>query len=501
MRLHKALLMHVIIAAAVAAVCSIVFGAFYPGISSPDMTIEYIGMHRGIYSDWHPPMMAFLWKAIEVIIPGKPGLFIVFTGTYAACVFVLLLCALRVSALAAALVCIVVVYPCFMTQGTNLVKDFLMALFLGFSVGVTFLAQSTIKPSRGGLLILAFSGTLMAVLLRTNAVFGASPVFLYLSGRNWTAKPLRFILISGLCAGLLIPVTDLVNEIAFHPKKLSVIHSLYIFDFAGITHFSGVNVFPPEVRRSFTTTENEACYSPQWWDPFLDARDFFKERLGTSEEPDVAYTADPKLGACQNVWRVMRQYAVEHGRSFTRDWVAAIAGHPIAYALHRLSHFNESLEWLTASSRTVIRTDGQNNPFGWSFKPNRLSQLVMTLANAIGSLPIAWPFVWLTVAFATFLTSQSIHDPELRSFLVALTWSGTFYTIGLLVVGIASDYRYHVWLLLSAGVAAALALADAFRHGTLKSLLVRYTCWLIPSVAPACAWRLWKLPAPYLLHW
>ncbi len=189
----------------------------------------------------------------------------------------------------------------------------------------------------------------------------------------------------------------------------------------------------------------------------------------------------------------MRQAYLDHGRSFTLDWLAAIGGHPLAYAAHRLSHFNDSLEWLTPLSSTVARVSEQPNPFEWTFEPGALCRSILWLANAAGSLPPSWPFVWLVAAIVTLCSAERISDPPTRRLVLVLSLSATLYTLGFLAVGVGSGLRYHAWLFLGSGAAASLAIGSAVRQGHLTSLLVRYAAWTAPPVLLACVWRFFKL--------
>jgi len=444
-------------------------------------------------------MMAFLWTGIEAIVPGKAGLFLIFGAVYGICAFGLALCAIRISVTTSILVTAVVIFPGLLTQGAMLFKDFLMAVVLACAAVAGLQVFRTTEIRRYLWLFVAAAVAVIGLLLRTNAVFAVSPI---IAGLLLRKKPLglrRLVLSSVLLSVVLIPISALVNDVAFRPLKMSVANSLFIFDFAGITHFSGVNVFPAEVSQVYTIQDNATCYSPQWWDPFIDWRDFHAERFGKTEPLRVAFVADSRFAACQAVWRIMRQANLEQGRTFLGDWLLALAQHPVSYLGHRISHSNETLEFLVPVSRSISRASEQVNPFGWTFALNPLSTAIITLANFFGSTPLCWPFFWLLVGIVTLFNARSLHDESTRRLVMSLSLSGTLYTAGLLVVGVAYGYRYHAWLFLSCGASAALLIGSAARDRSLRPLAFHYAISVVPLVTLAALWRYFKLPAPYLL--
>src|SRR5262252_2252046 len=49
---------------------------FYPGIISIDASLQLQQARTGIYTDWYPPVMGWLWSFLDFVIPGPGGLFL-----------------------------------------------------------------------------------------------------------------------------------------------------------------------------------------------------------------------------------------------------------------------------------------------------------------------------------------------------------------------------------------------------------------------------------------
>jgi hypothetical protein len=52
------------------------FVIFFPGSMSVDSWNQIMQARSGVYADWHPPMMAFLWRLIETFWPGPTGMLV-----------------------------------------------------------------------------------------------------------------------------------------------------------------------------------------------------------------------------------------------------------------------------------------------------------------------------------------------------------------------------------------------------------------------------------------
>src|SRR5438270_9612044 len=49
---------------------------YYPGNMSSDSLDQYTQGRTGMFNDWHPPVMSYLWSLMDKVIPGPAGMLI-----------------------------------------------------------------------------------------------------------------------------------------------------------------------------------------------------------------------------------------------------------------------------------------------------------------------------------------------------------------------------------------------------------------------------------------
>src|SRR5687767_2684643 len=53
---------------------AVTVAVFYPGYMSPDSISQLMQGRRGLYSDWHPPVMAWVWGMVDRVVAGAAGM-------------------------------------------------------------------------------------------------------------------------------------------------------------------------------------------------------------------------------------------------------------------------------------------------------------------------------------------------------------------------------------------------------------------------------------------
>lgn len=411
----------------------------FPGGMNNDAIGQYRQAVSGNYSDWHPPVMAWLWSQLRIVGDGPAPLLVLHLGLYWLG-FGLLADALRRTGQPrlALLVALGGAFPPFLWINAQVTKDVGMAATWIAAIGLLFWfrAQQRRIPIPVAVAVALLIG--YGALVRTNAVFGLGPLLLYaLAPASWL-RPVRLMAAAVLVAVVAIPVSQVVNRTAFDPIEQQPVQSLFLFDLMGIAvHTGNPDVLLPRAR--FAASELRACYTPYWWDSLspwgrCSARVNRQAGSGLSTLPD----------------------------GLSLQWLRTIGEHPGAYLAHRLKHFNSSL--LFAVPLEHIRFTPEYQLAGPAGKRVAAVTEGEVQRDLLIKNPLVWPVAWLT--WAVFLLWILARERPTAGVQLArvLAVSALGYSGAYLLIGVATDLRYHYWTLL-AMVVATLLVAAPLRRG------------------------------------
>lgn len=406
---------------------------FWPGYALYDATVQFQQALAGRYDDWHPPIMAWLWRRLHLIVGGEAGPMLAAQlgewwlglGLIAAAL------AHDGRARAAGATLAVGLLPPFLGWQVAVLKDAQMAGALLAVAGLVawwrLRARPLPWPARAAVAILLIEATL----LRANAVFAVAPfaaaLASSLSGRARTALAAAFVAMGLLLAGP-------INHDVFGAARSGVERTQAIYDLAAIAARAGV-----ATDTGLTGTERQAviakgCASPFFWDPLGDAERCADDLTRLYEvPPDTLYG--------------MLARAVLH--------------HPLAYAGHRLAHLNSTERWLIPPGWPggAPPIGGEPNTLGLH-EPGRAAAGWQALGGTIAATPLGWPVVWIMVGLGALAVAVSRPVSRAGSLAIALAASALSLEASFAAVSIASDLRYHLWPMVASALAAVLVLAD-----------------------------------------
>lgn len=422
--------------AAIAAVIALGIGltlyAFWPGVMIDDARWQYQQAVDNAFEDWHPPLMAWVWRRLMFVLPGPAPMLLLQVALYWAGIGLIAAWAHRRghSRLALALIFIAWLPAPFALTGT-VTKDALMSGLLGCATGLLLWRDfAKTMAGRGALSAVAVTSLVLTSALRFNAFLACVPLALAAAPRRFTRTKPRMFATSGIAAMLFLCSGPLVSQlVAAEPTGVS--HSLMIFDLGGITEYSGVNAFP-DMRVSNPVAVNHRCYDPTEWD---------------------SYSSWAKV-PCPLGFEPFEALVDEGDISPTRIWLRAVASHPIAYAEHRLGHFNLST-WFLVSGGPHFTAWSQSvpNPWGYQVQHCAVSDAVVSVTNVAAATPLGWPIFWICMALAFFILAVSA---KLRPEVIALAASSFLYGMGYLIFGVAVGMRYYSWTMTASALAAVL---------------------------------------------
>lgn len=390
------------------------------------------------YEDWHPPLMAWVWRRLAFIVPGPAPMLLLQLLLYWAGIALIAWWAHRRGqrGLAIAIACAGWL-PAPLALTGVVVKDVLMAGFMLLSTGL-LLCRMNIRGSgfRAVMTAASILCLFIAAALRLNAVFACLPLLLtalpaFLT-RTWPRLTLSSI--AG-AAALLITGPALASLVQAEDTKVDL--SLKIFDLGGITEHSGVSVFPDFGVRN-PVAVNHRCYDPNQWDGYS------------------TWAKRP----CPLGFARFDELVDEGDVSVTRLWLHAIISHPLAYAEHRLDHFNRSTFFLVPSGPAFTAwSQSVPNPWGFQVRPNAALSAISGYANAAGATPLGWPIFWISLALAAVIIAFASNTPAV---VRAIAASAFLYGLSYLVVGVAVGMRYYFWTITGSAI-AVLVLAVELR--------------------------------------
>ncbi len=446
--------------------------SYWPGLMIWDSIRQYDQALSGRFDDWHPPLMEWVWRLLTHLGPGPAPMLLLQLAIYAAGFGLLAAWALnqRRPRLGIALAASSLTPIAVALMGA-IIKDSLMAALLLAAAGL--LAWRRQDERDAPLRIAGVALVILACTLRFNAFVAGGPLAAALLPERLRRTPLRLVLTTTVATLALLLPMPVANHL-LGAQRSDVGLSLVIFDLGGITERAGKSVFPPLPVKD-PVAANDDCYSPVRWDLYAD------------------WAEDP----CPVGFEPVRKAFREQGIHPTLFWARAILGHPIAYAEHRLRHFNVNTRFLV---RGPVEVNGdvvrpvydRSNPNRWSYQvaPNPLQDAVDAVAMASARTPLGWPIFWMALA-AGLLTLA--HRLPSRRLIWPLALSSLLYGLGYAVVSVSSEVRYHLWTMLAALLAACIAFADfPTARASLKrrELLIAATPASLVAVV-GLAWRLW----------
>lgn len=415
-----------LIVGALLAAISLAF--FWPGVASYDTVVQYQQVLTGQYDDWHPPAMARLWALFHATgWPGQAPLFVlqillywgglaVFAGAQAR----------RRQAIAALFALLIGIWPPLLGWQVAVLKDAQMTGAILAAVGVAswWRLDGRRLPLPAAALVLLLLG--YATLVRFNAAFATVPLaFGLVGGLRWDRPLFHAALVLATTAAVIGVLTP-INQRLLDAKPSGVERSLPLFDLAGIAHHAGPRAVPLVPAPLWRRAEAKGCLTPILWDPIGDE------------------------AACGYIVDTMQRAAP--GAKLRNAWLRAIATHPLAYAAHRIGHWNSEMRaWMPATmpgtgplARSEPNTIGLGSP---NKRINAFQKAGTTLASSAAGAPILWFAVAIGVLFCAWPARDGAGGVA-----VTLALSAIVTELAFGVVGVASDYRYHCWGMIAAGL-------------------------------------------------
>ncbi len=426
------------------------FGVLYPGFMCYDSVNQILEAREGLYSDWHPPLMAIMWRHIEQIIPGQAGMLFLQLGWVwigAGLIFQAFFkpCCGWLGALLLGL--LFFLPPVFGISGAIL-KDVLMWGALLTAFGFAGQIKSGFGLCRWNIILLGLTvlALWLAILLRHNAVFATIPLLGFALFRLYHRYDFigltRAVLPAVLIVGVLFSVSGSINQrladrhtqpwvanatfdivgILKRMPDQSAQQALFAV-LAGIFHADGS--MEPLLK----------SYTPMYW------REVFRSK------PPVLRLPEYSIGV---QIRGFESFSAEQLDALRRLWTGSIMAEPLLWLRHRLAVSEYVLGWIPDSSWSPVMMEKESpldlQPAYGVFPTatplqRTLERLMTDWSNDWFFQP--WPYlivlsmVFLWVCFRPIASNIEI---------IGLSASGLLHELGLMLAAPSPDYRYSHYM-------------------------------------------------------
>jgi hypothetical protein len=427
--------MAVLLVVLLAAGVGLTVRVFHPGVMTYDALYVHMAAVKGVYGDWQSPVMVAIWRLIDPLAPGAASMFCLIVALYWGAFALLGFTLTRTRPWVALIVPLLAVSPPAFVIAGVIWRDVLFTAGWLLAVALAFAVAGRRPAVRMPVQALALLLVATGVLLRPNTLAGAAILCIYVM---WPARfslrraALAFIPVAAALAGLVHVVFYGVLD----AKREHVVHSLFVYDLAGISHFSARNVFPvtwsdEQQRRLFTD-----CYDPRLW--------------------DVYWNRDCKFV----MEKIEKQEGLFGTPALTRAWMDAIRAEPRAYLAHRAAVMGA----LLVGDHLVGWFIDLDDPSATLRPDDPVFRRFDDVHEVLRRTPIFRIGLWVLACLALTAAAWRRRCEPHGAFIVATGSSAVVYVASYAPIAVASDYRYGYWAVIAALAGFAVYLAQPPRR-------------------------------------
>ncbi len=373
------------------------------------------------YTDWHPPIMSWIWSRLNDAVDGPQGLLafhltLLWAGLY-------LLYQKYEKRRLAWLIIAAGFLPWVINFSGVLWKDVGMAVSL-----LMMVALGGSSLSRSKMLLMALAA-FYAVNLRYNAIFAVGPI-LYLFMRWQGQLSIKWSAISSLGAlAALVFAGSILNYQILGATKTNPSNYIMVDDLLFLSVHSGQSLIP-----GVSIEDLQQCAQNEIGKTKLVGKSFC-----LAEKP--TYRGNPVLGD-----------------SLKSIWLRQLVLHPISYLAYRLSAFSYLIRSPAHSPYYIWHPGVDENNLNLKQRRTQATNLLERYVYGTAKLmPFAFkPYWWLWIGSLLLLMTLTMQpSPSLRD-IRTLLFSGLLYTLGYLPLTPMADFRYVYWSVMAITLAGLI---------------------------------------------
>ena len=409
---------------------------FQPGYMDNDSADQYQQSQNGLYNDWHPVSMSWLWSQVGHVCPGPICMFSLQVIIYWVGLAIFISLTNTHNVYKSLLLLIGFFPPTFMLLATVL-KDVLMAVM--FLLGASLILIATYKKNTNWLFAsVFFIGYGMT--LRHNALVAALPFLIYVgyiyskeNPRLLKNLPIfwRSISIGGMLFVFIYIAASIFNNTVTDIKRYPY-QQIMLHDLVGISLRLKKDLVPEYVA----ATEQPSMG---------DLRDLYSVRgtknLYWNDSTNIRFKIleDP---------RNVKNLAIK--------WLRTVIDYPRAYLIQRNVVFINVMNFNGLKNcapyyyeETIYKPRGHYRPEEKPYAENPITNFLFSIIEPLrmGLLYRNWLYLLLTGAIGIVAFIQLRNSPEdsLLEIVFVLASSGLIYALMYFFVATACDFRMMYW--------------------------------------------------------
>ncbi|HET9906868.1 MAG TPA: hypothetical protein VFQ23_09510 [Anaerolineales bacterium] len=413
---------------------------FYPGYMSNDSVDQLTQGRSNNYTDWHPPLMSWVWGRFDQVLPGPAGMLLfhnlLFWGGLG--LFMQSVAPKWPGWLKSILILLVGFFPPILMLLGVIWKDVGMAA--AFLFGTALLVQAQERKSAfflsAGLVSIwyGFSIRLNGIIAAVPLIFFAAAIFYdlgYFAKWKHANKTLQIFLSGVVLLGVMLFATKAVEKVLVKNPPSYPIQQIFIHDLVGISVRLSEVLLPDYLLLPVPPTQMELrrIYTPGTINHLF---------FGDDGRIRLKLTNDPVL--------------ISNLRS---TWAKVVLDHPKAYLIHRSRIFYRQY-WLEGRRVCFPYQEVTTpNALGVKSPQSPLTASLFAWAEPVTTTFLYRGWIYLLITFLLVLYNflyalfNRMKLP-LPAVILALSTSGLLFGAAYFFISPACDFRFHYWVVISA---------------------------------------------------
>lgn len=431
---------------------SIHIGIMYPGFMCYDAVNQILEARDGVYSDWHPPLMAIIWRLADSIVPGPAGMLLLQLGSVWLGAFLVFHAFFKPygAKVAAPLLCVLLFLPPVFGVSGAILKDVLMCSALLNAFGIAGHIKNCTNQN-SGLALLLFALTVLllwlAILLRHNAFFATMPILSYAIYRLYPKAGLLGLIRAAvpgaaIAVGLFVATGWINSRLADRHTHPWVANAA--FDVAGvIKRLEDKNqqqALFDQLASAFNSTGSVEpllkAYTPMYW------REVFRTKPPTIELPKNAI--EPEIHGFESLSDAQLQ-------SLKTLWIQAILTEPMLWIRHRMAVSKYILGLVPGNSWSpvIMAKEFPSDLARFYGVLPQATKLQEKVEAGLSKLTDDWFFQpWPYFIAAGCIFFAAIFRPGSEKIeVICLTSSAILHEFGLMLAAPSPDFRYSHYMI------------------------------------------------------